>query len=115
MRSAPAPGQAFIMSEFKEVASIVDSEKERLWRSSPGLGLQALWKEAAGADIAAHASVRWFRDGVMTVSCASGGWACELRLAAGDLIARINALGAPEKVREIRFVHQAQASWKSSK
>ena len=33
----------------------------------------------------------------MTVSCQSGGWACELKLAATELTARLNALGPPEK------------------
>ncbi len=103
------------MPEFKKIAALVGKEKERLWQESPGLGLQALWQQAAGADIAAHSFVRAFRDGVITVGCASGGWACELRLAAGELTARMNALGTPEQVREIRFVHQAHAGWKSSK
>ncbi len=103
------------MSEFKEIAAIIGRERDRLWQTSPGLGLQALWRQAAGADIAAHSSVRRFRGGIMTVSCASGGWACELRLAAGELAARLNALGPPEKVQGIRFVHKAHASEKCSK
>ena len=95
-------------SSFKSIGSIIRRERKRLWRTSPGLGLQSLWEKVAGADIAAHTEVRSCRDGVMTVSCQTGGWACELQLAAADLTARMNALDPPEPVREIRFVHQAR-------
>jgi hypothetical protein len=45
----------------------------------------------------------------MTVSCASGTWACELKLSAGELTERLNRLQPPEKVNEIRFIHRARA------
>ncbi len=102
-------------ADFKSIGSIIRREQKRLWRTSPGLGLQSLWEEAAGADIAANTEVRSFRDGVMTVSCESGGWACELNLAAAELTARLNALGPPEAVAEIRFVHRARGGGKSRK
>jgi len=90
-------------------------ERERLWRTSPGLCLQSLWEQAAGAEIAANTRVDTFRDGVMTVVCESGGWACELKLSANDLARRLNALDPPERVQEIRFVHQARGGGKSRK
>lgn len=99
----------------KSLGSIVRSEKERLWKTSPGLGLQSLWRQAVGDEIAANTEVRSFRDGVMTVSCKSGGWACELRLAAAELAERMNALEPPEAVSEIRFVHRARGSRNSRK
>jgi predicted nucleic acid-binding Zn ribbon protein len=103
------------MSKYKSIGAIIRGERERLWRTSPGLGLQSLWEQAAGADIAASTEVRSFRDGVMTVSCESGGWACELQLTAAELTARLNALRPPEAVKEIRFVHQARGGGKSRK
>lgn len=103
------------MAKFKNIGSIVRKERERLWRTSPGLCLQSLWEQAAGADIAANTRVDTFRDGVLVVICESGGWACELSLSANDLTMRLNALDPPEKVSEIRFVHRARGSGKSRK
>ena len=103
------------MPDCKSLAAIIRSEKERLWKTSPGLGLQSLWRQAAGDEIAANTEVRSFKDGVMTVSCKTGGWACELGLAASELTERMNGLKPPEAVREIRFVHRARGSGKSRK
>lgn len=103
------------MSEFKPLGAIIGGEKRRLWKTSPGLGLQSLWEQVVGADIAASATVVSLRGGVMTVSCESGGWACELKLSASELAGRINSLGPPEKIEEIRFVHRASGAWKSRK
>ncbi len=100
---------------LKSIGSIVRGEQKRLWRTSPGLGLQSLWERAAGAEIAANTEVRSFHNGVMTVSCKSGGWACELGLNAMELTAELNALNPPEAVTEIRFVHEARGRGKSSK
>ncbi|MCL4474072.1 MAG: DUF721 domain-containing protein [Actinobacteria bacterium] len=102
-------------SRYKSIGAIIRNEKQRLWKTSPGLGLQSLWTQAAGADIGEHTEVRSFREGVMTVSCDSGGWACELGLAAAELTERMNAMSPPEKVKEIRFVHQARGSENSRK
>ena len=103
------------MSEPKRIGAIVRREQERLWKSCPGLGLQALWQEAAGPDVAAHTSVKSSRDGVVTISCDSGAWACELKLHAEALAAKINALGPPERVRQIRFSTAAAHRWKYRK
>jgi len=104
-----------VPSDFKNLGSIIRKERDRLWRTSPGLCLQSLWEQAAGAEIAASTEVRSFREGVMTVSGQSGGWACELQLAAADLTARLNQLKPPEAVREIRFIHRAQTRGNSRK
>lgn len=103
------------MARDKSIGSILRREQKRLWKSCPGLGLQSLWEEAAGPDAAANTSVVSMRGGVMTVSCSSGGWACELRLKGTELAARINETAPPEKVGEIRFIHKAQTSQKSHK
>lgn len=103
------------MASYRNIGAIVRGERERLWRTSPGLCLQSLWEQAAGEEIASCTSVETFKEGVMVVSCESGGWACELKLSARDLVARLNALKPPEEVREIRFVHQARHGGKSRK
>jgi predicted nucleic acid-binding Zn ribbon protein len=103
------------MSDFSKLGSLLRDAQNLVWQTNPRLGMASFWEKAAGANIAAHTSVRSFRDGVLTVSCESGGWACELRLAGAELTGRLNRLKPPETVREIRFVHQAQGGWKSRK
>ena len=103
------------MSEFVRLDELLRQAQDEVWKSSPKLGMASFWEQAAGAEVAARARVRGFSGGILTVECDSGGWACELRLAAADLTARLNSLGPPEQVTEIRFVHQAQGGWKSRK
>lgn len=103
------------MHEFRRLGPIVIRERDNLWKNSPQLGLQSIWEQAAGDSIASHTRVVSFRNGVMTVGCPSGAWACELRLSANDLVPRINRLRPPGKVREIRFVHEAWMSAKTRK
>lgn len=103
------------MPDFVKIGSVIKKERARLWKSSPLLGLQSLWTKAAGREIAANTRVVSLREGIMTVSCESGGWACELRLTADELVRRINETRPPEEVKEIRFVHKAQNGYKSRK
>lgn len=86
-----------------------------MWRNCPGLGMQDLWAHVVGVDIAGNTRVVTLREGVLTISCSSGGWACELGLAAAELKGRLNAASPPQNIREIRFIHQAQAGPKSRK
>lgn len=97
------------MADLKQLGSIIGRERDRIWKRSPALELQSLWTEAAGGQIAANTSVRSLRGGVLTISCATGAWACELRLSAARLVDRINGLQPPEPVREIRFIHKARS------
>jgi predicted nucleic acid-binding Zn ribbon protein len=97
------------MSDFKKLGAIINQERDRIWKESPALQLQSLWGDAVGHDIAANTRVKSLRNGVMTVSCSSGTWACELKLSADQLTERVNQLQPPEKVSEIRFIHRARA------
>lgn len=103
------------MAEPRLIAGIIKKEQKRLWKSCPGLGLQSLWEQAAGPEIAANASVKSFRNGVMTVSCSSGAWACELRLHGDVLKEKINGLKPPEEIHQIRFVQAGGIGGKSRK
>ncbi|MHB1390250.1 MAG: DciA family protein [Thermoleophilia bacterium] len=103
------------MSDLRSIGASIRREQKRLWHNSPGLGLQALWEEAAGSEIAAHARVRSCRAGVVTVACDSGAWACELALQAELLADRINQLKPQERVQKIRFVNAAGGNQNSRK
>lgn len=103
------------MSDFEQLGAILNQEQKRLWRQSPRLGLQALWQQAAGDELAAETEVVALRDGVMTVACESGCRASELRLRGAGLTGPLNRLSPPEPVREIRFIHRHAGGWKSRK
>lgn len=103
------------VSEPVKLGSLIKSEREKLWNNSPGLGMQSLWEQVAGAEISANTRVKSHRSGVLTISCDSSGWACELSLAAADLMARLNDAGPPEAISELRFVHRAHTGRKSRK
>ena len=96
------------MTDFKQLSTIVYRERDRLWKQSPELELQSLWSKAAGDQIAAQTRVCSLRNGTLVVRCSSGAWACELGLSATELAGRLNRLAPPERVRRIRFVHQAR-------
>ena len=67
--------------------------------------VQACWREAVGAVIAAEAEPVSERDGVLTVACDSAVWAHEIQLLGADLVRRLNdALGGAPKgeLRELR-------------
>lgn len=103
------------MPEPVKLGSLIKSEREKLWKNSPGLGMQSLWERVVGAEISANTKVKSLRSGVLTISCDSSGWACELTLAAAELTARLNDAGPPEEISELRFVHRAQSGKKSRK
>jgi predicted nucleic acid-binding Zn ribbon protein len=63
---------------------------------------QEVWERAAGPAIAAAARPTAERDGVLTVTCEAAVWAQELDLMATELIARLNAHLAGERIRELR-------------
>jgi predicted nucleic acid-binding Zn ribbon protein len=66
--------------------------------------VQTVWKEVAGAVVAAEAEPVSERDGVVTIACRSAVWAQELELLRRDLEERLNArLGGPGEVAELRF------------
>jgi len=97
------------MSDLRQLRLIVGRERDRIWKRSPQLELQSLWGQAVGEQIASQTRVRSLKNGVLTVSCSSGAWACELGLSSGELAGRLNRLSPPEEVRRIRFVHQARS------
>lgn len=103
------------MSDPRSIGAAVRREQKRLWHNCPALGLQSLWAKVAGPDIVAHAWVKSVREGVVTVACDSGAWACELTLQAELLADRLNQLKPQEPVRKIRFVNAAGGNQNSRK
>jgi predicted nucleic acid-binding Zn ribbon protein len=61
----------------------------------------ARWDELVGVDVAAHATPRSLREGVLIVTVDHPAWASSLRLLSGDLMRRINAATGPETVSEV--------------
>ena len=64
--------------------------------------VQEVWERAVGPAIAASAHPSAERDGVLSVTCEAAVWAQEIDLMAGDLIPRLNAALAGERIRELR-------------
>lgn len=65
--------------------------------------VQAVWDEAVGAVVAAHARPVAERGGVVTVECDSGVWAQEVELLAPELLERLGtALGGAGEVASLR-------------
>jgi predicted nucleic acid-binding Zn ribbon protein len=61
----------------------------------------ARWDELVGPDVAAHASPRSLREGVLTVGVDHPAWASSLRLLSADLMRTINASTAPGTVSDV--------------
>jgi predicted nucleic acid-binding Zn ribbon protein len=64
--------------------------------------VQEVWERVAGPAVAASARPTGERDGVLTVTCEAAVWAQELDLMAGELLPRLNAALAAERIRELR-------------
>jgi predicted nucleic acid-binding Zn ribbon protein len=65
--------------------------------------VQALWREVAGAAIAAESAPSAEREGTVTVDCSGAVWAQELTLMEGEIVARLNARLEGFQVRSLRF------------
>jgi predicted nucleic acid-binding Zn ribbon protein len=64
----------------------------------------AHWEELVGTDIAAHATPKSLRDGVLTVVVDHSAWATQLRYMGVDLVASISSQAAGDAVQELRVV-----------
>lgn len=76
--------------------------------ATPLAAAQAVWRDAVGERIAAHARPLRERDGVLTVGCEAATWAQELDLLSGELLARVNAALGATPLRGLRFVVDAE-------
>lgn len=63
----------------------------------------ARWPELVGADIAAHASPKSLRDGVLAIEVDHPAWATQLRYLGSDLLARLSAVVGDSGVSEVRI------------
>lgn len=70
------------------------------------------WPAVVGADVAAHASVEGFEDGVLTVRADSTSWAKELQLLAPGLVRRLNAELGQDTVLRVDIRGPQAPSWK---
>jgi len=70
------------------------------------------WPAVVGADVAAHASVEAFEDGVLTARADSTSWAKELQLLAPGLVRRLNAELGQDTVLRVDIRGPQAPSWK---
>ncbi len=70
------------------------------------------WPAVVGPDVAAHASVEAFEDGVLTLRADSTSWAKELKLLAPGLIRRLNAELGQDTVLRVDIRGPQAPSWK---
>lgn len=65
--------------------------------------VQAVWEQAVGESVAAHARPTAERDGVLTVLCSASVWASELTMISVDVLEKVNAaLDGQATLRELR-------------
>jgi predicted nucleic acid-binding Zn ribbon protein len=84
--------------EPKGLGSSLDRLAASLGAPAPGLlgVVFARWPDLVGPDVAAHATPRSLRDGVLTVVVDHPAWATSLRMLAGDLLRRVAEAGEGE-------------------
>jgi predicted nucleic acid-binding Zn ribbon protein len=73
--------------------------------------VQRVWATVVGEAIAANAEPTRERDGVLTVTCASGVWAHELDLMGPELVGRVNTAIGAESVRSLRCSSAPARGW----
>lgn len=76
---------------------------EQAMPATPLAGIQASWAAAVGERIAAVATPRSERDGVLVVSCSDATWAQELDLMQVSLLAHLRELLGEDAPRALRF------------
>ncbi len=66
--------------------------------------LTARWRDIVGPAVAEHAQVRSVRDGECTIAVDGPAFATQLRYAAGDLVAQVNAHCGEGSVTSVKVV-----------
>ncbi len=84
------------------LAPAVTSLTERLAPATTLADIQRVWREVAGAMVAAAAEPVSERDGVLSVTCESAVWAHELTLMAPQVVERLNVAVGREAVTSLR-------------
>lgn len=98
----PASRPDRLADALRQVLQRIDPE-----RRLPAYRTWAIWAEAVGAAVAAHAEPAGFRDGVLSVRVAGSAWMQELQFMKDTLRERLNErLGAP-LIRDIYLVSGA--------
>ena len=75
----------------------------------------ARWEQLVGADIAAHATPRSLRDGVLVVDVDQPAWAAQLGYLTSQILAKLQAEAGPGEVTEIRFKVVSASTRESSR
>jgi predicted nucleic acid-binding Zn ribbon protein len=88
----------------RPLSAAVDALAADLAPQTPLARVQAAWIEAAGPAVAARATPRSLRAGVLTVACREAVWAQELELLGPHVVQRLNAALGAEIVARLRCV-----------
>jgi predicted nucleic acid-binding Zn ribbon protein len=86
----------------RPVAAAVEALAADLAPQTPLARVQAAWTDAAGPAVAARATPRSLRAGVLTVACREAVWAQELELLGPHVADRLNAALGDEIVTRLR-------------
>lgn len=73
--------------------------------------VQRVWEQAVGAGFAPHARPTAEAGGTLTVTCSSAVWAQELDLMSQPVLARLEELLGPGRVRALRCQSVPARSW----
>lgn len=88
----------------RPISNALEGVLEHASPKTPLAAVQLAWPRAVGPAIDRVTSPVSERDGVITVACGSAGWAEQLDLLQGELLAKLRAaLGGAEEVRGLRF------------
>ena len=96
-RFSSPPGR--LADALRQVLQRIDPD-----RRLPAFRVWALWAEAVGDAVAAHAEPAGFRDGVLSVRVASAAWMQELQFMKEALRERLNERLGAALIRDIYFV-----------
>lgn len=84
---------------------------DRLAPASTLGAVQRVWAQAVGEAFAPHARPTAEAGGTLTVTCSSAVWAQELDLLAPTVVARLDELLGPGRIRSLRCQSVPARSW----
>ncbi len=91
--------------EPRPVADSLANTAKRLGVPSVGVlgAIFTHWDELVGPEVAAHATPRSLRAGVLTIEVDQPAWATQLRFLSAEVLARLTDAAGPEGVSELQI------------
>ena len=88
----------------RTLAAAVRGVRARVAPQTLLASVQGVWRDAVGERVAAEAEPVAERENVVIVECRAAAWAQELDLLQDELLEKLNAKLAPDRVTGFRFV-----------